>query len=924
MLSNNKKKHIDHILFIRKNKIRIILAWIKFRVFLKKRKKKLFERLNYFPDEEECINLLSSHPLMKLFSESSHRRLIQNSKKMIYSNGQTIRIKGESPKTAGIYIFSKTSIIKYKYSPDVGFEKILNFENMKKKFHDKLNNAFISKGLFILGVEEFFANTKCPGYCMVASNDSSHIYVESIIIPYKSIVNEINNYYLNNSIEDKMLDKETKSKLVSKLLYLRTSNLYKIHPLTIEMLKTSWILEACNDPLLIKLQSKAEPICFATNECIIKKGTNDSYLYLLVDGSASLFKSSKDISSNPIESNTLTQGCFVGEMSIIQNSMRSFSLKSNNFSSFWRIHRKNLLEIFKFNDELQKLGYKKARIVRKLWLKENRYAFKECLLEKLLSSIFKDVPISLLNHFIETSDANVYFPGEIIASKSNLCNVMVLIVNGEAQYLRADLIHFPSFLPSSNSAIIGEYLLIHHRWPLTISCKKTIDCYELNRDTIIKLFNSFRRVNTIYRENFIFKGTDYDHDLYLKYQEDIQTNNINIRTLIKKIKENGWKLFRKLSILCDFNPRNYIIDTQPKLKQYMSNKLNQSIPVKESALSPDIKRNIMNVLQIQELPHLTDFLTIKHKCESLTSNVNISDRKLIVAERNNVNSEIELNFLNSLLLLESDINLGINKVNTNYGKTRKLSHMTACNPLYQLIRNEVIENNSKQKLEKQSVDNQAELLNEQLCSNDKSHKGSINFTANMDQAAFDLENRNSINSNTFKSSQTINNSILNNISKFDNFSNLPIDSFIKSFYSTNSMENSNNQSKMISGDNIKLASIIKMYKSINSTRSINAHNSDINPDNKIKKPMQYTPSHNINFKTSQCDTKANVPTITTELLNQSEVNENYNSDIQSNFYNKHPVKVRNIIPTHEESMELIRNIKKYAVQYQICMEFENL
>lgn len=109
-------------------------------------------------------------------------------------------------------------------------------------------------------------------------------------------------------------------------------------PLTIDQLKEVRLLSCFQDAELKQMLSKGKEINFEPHANVVIEGENTGALYILIEGLMAVTKANS-MGGGVYDLGQLKQGSFFGEMSLIDDSPRSASVRCLESSRCWMIEK---------------------------------------------------------------------------------------------------------------------------------------------------------------------------------------------------------------------------------------------------------------------------------------------------------------------------------------------------------------------------------------------------------------------------------------------------------------------------------------------------------------------------------------------------------------------------------------------------------
>ncbi|KEG14406.1 hypothetical protein DQ04_00481010 [Trypanosoma grayi] len=270
----------------------------------------------------------------------------------------------------------------------------------------------------------------------------------------------------------------------------RVRSISSYYPLNEILMRQSWLLQDTPAHTIRALATQLTPRSYLPGEVILCPHTTSRQLCFLRRGTMTIEEPPAATSSDacacqclglPQKRKVLQEvpvGASFGELSVLFGEPRHFVLRAQTSCDVWCLSHHGFAATVRRDDALRGSLLTKAAALRMRWLGEQR--FTESLAQKLRESceLFRDASDSFIRLVQERIEPVVYPPGTLLTSTSSRCGEMLIILHGKVTSIVDGVVEY------GPGSVIGEPVIILHRWPLGLVSKAMVEGWKLSRNNL--------------------------------------------------------------------------------------------------------------------------------------------------------------------------------------------------------------------------------------------------------------------------------------------------------------------------------------------------------------------------------------------------------------------------------------------------------
>eukprot|EP01006_Ploeotia_vitrea_P030075 TRINITY_DN62532_c0_g1_i1.p1 TRINITY_DN62532_c0_g1~~TRINITY_DN62532_c0_g1_i1.p1 ORF type:complete len:917 (-),score=52.27 TRINITY_DN62532_c0_g1_i1:856-3606(-) len=269
----------------------------------------------------------------------------------------------------------------------------------------------------------------------------------------------------------------------------RKSNMYKLQPLTINMLlkvPNTGFFTAFGEHQLNILLPKFKPVVFRKGDTIVKEGEPGGGLYIVSQGRVAVSVSDGEGGEHHVKE--LTHGMMFGELACVFliNRTATCTAMSNN-TDLWALSRADLLDVLRADPMLFMTVKRRANEHRAHWLRRpHMRLLKDHALLKCCTSAF-------LIELIQKMTPKVYDLSEVLCEMNTQTDEIIVIVNG---YAEGGGLEFHRRVGDPKVRGPGDVLGLYEtlwrlRWHEEVKARSVCLCWSLKRSDLILLLRQY-------------------------------------------------------------------------------------------------------------------------------------------------------------------------------------------------------------------------------------------------------------------------------------------------------------------------------------------------------------------------------------------------------------------------------------------------
>ena len=284
-----------------------------------------------------------------------------------------------------------------------------------------------------------------------------------------------------------LVSQNTTPLLLGLVKQLRRQTLATQFAPTISSLQQSWLFRALPDPIVSALLGELRPHTYEPGEVMVQRDSTDRTWHMLRRGKAmaEFGHSGARSGSAPKEgaSVVVDEGSTFGEISLVFGGRRSATVVATTACDTWVLPYAAFAPYLANDDSVRALLQVHAAALRAHWLDRQRWTADNPLRQALQhSALLAGASPETIDALVGAAVARVYPQRTLLASPSDICNRLIVIVRGKAMPVRCDV-----GAAFDAVCVLGEECLASCRWSLAIASSSILDCWEVPREQLLNV-----------------------------------------------------------------------------------------------------------------------------------------------------------------------------------------------------------------------------------------------------------------------------------------------------------------------------------------------------------------------------------------------------------------------------------------------------